>query len=315
MVLIVHLFQYVTISPPPPPQLSLIFSLTRYGDRGVPIFFCLSGFLIMYSLDSKSTSVTAFYLKRFFRIVPLYYTIVTVLVYFYPMPIDELGLGWLRYYFFMNEIIPAEHQEWVSICGFWCIPSFIIFYLIAPIIHKYAGHFKFMGILVIFSYLIGKLLTVLLADYYYINPVRSFINTMPIFFYGCFCYSANKCNKQSIFLLISTCILIISATLNFSNYQVWGIATAAVIVILRDMQLPRKIRESNFLFYFSKLSFTIFLSHYIVLLYLNTLDLSAYIYILLFVFITGIIAFVLFSTVEKWSDITLKRIMCLLYKK
>lgn len=38
MVLIVHLFQYVTISTP---QLSLIFSLTRYGDRGVPIFFCL----------------------------------------------------------------------------------------------------------------------------------------------------------------------------------------------------------------------------------------------------------------------------------
>lgn len=121
MVLTVHLFQYILPANHP------IIQITKYGDRGVPIFFALSGYLIMYSIQNSPT-LTTFYLKRIFRIIPLYYTILTILVIFYPMPKDELGLGWLRYYLFMNEIVPAQEQEWISICGFWCMPSFIILY-------------------------------------------------------------------------------------------------------------------------------------------------------------------------------------------
>ena len=223
------------------------------------------------------------------------------------MPVDELGLGWLRYYLFMNEIIPAQHSEWISICGFWCMPSFIIFYIIAPAIAKYSNSFKIMGILTIATYLAGKGLTYLLADY--IHPVRSFINTMPIFFYGCFCYSAHKENKQNLFLFISICILIISATLNLSNYQVWGVATAAAISVTHNIKLPNKISNNRFLLYFSKLSFTIFLSHYMVLLYLKSLNIDSIVFIILFILITGSVAFLLYTTIEKWSNFILKRIL------
>ena len=301
MVLTVHLFQYIT-----PPHGNILLHITRYGDRGVPIFFSLSGFLIMASIEKKH-NIIHFYLKRFFRIIPLYYTIVTILAIFYTMPVDELGLGWLRYYLFMNEIIPAQHSEWISICGFWCMPSFIIFYIIAPAIAKYSNSFKIMGILTIATYLAGKGLTYLLADY--IHPVRSFINTMPIFFYGCFCYSAHKENKQNLFLFISICILIISATLNLSNYQVWGVATAAAISVTHNIKLPNKISNNRFLLYFSKLSFTIFLSHYMVLLYLKSLNIDSIVFIILFILITGSVAFLLYTTIEKWSNFILKRIL------
>lgn len=184
MVLTVHLFFHII-----PPQNKAILHITQYGDRGVPIFFCLSGFLIMASIENKH-NVMHFYLKRFFRIIPLYYTIITILAISYTMPVDELGLGWLRYYLFMNEIIPAQHHEWINVCGFWCMPSFIIFYLTAPAIAKYSNSFKIMGILTIATYLAGKGLTYLLADY--IHPVRSFINTLLYFFMAAFAIALTK---------------------------------------------------------------------------------------------------------------------------
>lgn len=89
---------------------------------------------------------------------------------------------------------------------------------------------------------------------------------MPIFFYGSWAYSAIKNQKISQFSLISICLLIVCFTFNLSNYQLWGIATAAIIVISINISLSAKIQTCTFLKWFSKLSFTIFLTHYMVLL-------------------------------------------------
>lgn len=55
----------------------------NFGDTAVTLFFVLSGFLITYLLlkekrEQKSINIKRFYLKRIFRIWPLYYLIVMV---------------------------------------------------------------------------------------------------------------------------------------------------------------------------------------------------------------------------------------------
>lgn len=301
MVLTVHLFQHLL------PAESPIRSITNLGDRGVPIFFALSGFLIMFSTNKSSLFI--FYMKRIFKIIPLYYFIVTLLVFFYEMPTDEYGLGWIRYYLFMNEIVPAQHKEWISICGFWCMPSFIIFYLISPILNKFTHSFAQMGLIVLGSYIAGKVLTSFLNPYYEINTIRSFINTLPIFFYGCWGYVAQKTDKKELFLTISILILIVCSSINLSNYQIWGVATTAVIISARNISLSPRIKQSIFLYWFAKLSFTIFLSHYLVLIFLNTLQLSPIVYTTLFIMATAVLAFILHISIERWSSNTLSRVI------
>ena len=301
MVLTVHLFQHLL------PVESPVRFITNLGDRGVPVFFALSGFLIMFSVNQSSLFI--FYMKRIFKIIPLYYFIVTLLLLFYEMPTDEYGLKWMRYYLFMNEIVPAQHKEWISICGFWCMPSFIFFYIVSPVLNKFTHSFTQMGLIVLGSYLAGKTLTHILNPYYEINAVRSFINTLPIFFYGCWGDVSQKTNKEQLFLTISILLLIVCSSINLSNYQIWGVATTAIIISARNIPLPSKIKQSMFLYWFAQLSFTIFLSHYLVLIFLDTLQLSLIVYTILFIIATAVLAFTLHLTIERWSSNILNRIM------
>lgn len=65
----------------------------RYGSKGVDIFFPLSGFLITRFLLLKhdTTAIRTFFLRRLFRIVPLYMTAVTLFA------IGLLVTGWDLY--------------------------------------------------------------------------------------------------------------------------------------------------------------------------------------------------------------------------
>ncbi|WP_369075954.1 acyltransferase family protein, partial [Escherichia coli] len=64
-----------------------------HGDLGVNFFFVLSGFLITFLLFSEKEkyshiSITHFYLRRIFRIWPLYFlTLILGFFFIYPLAI------------------------------------------------------------------------------------------------------------------------------------------------------------------------------------------------------------------------------------
>src|ERR1700722_19719180 len=64
-----------------------ISMLVGYGDTGVVIFFCLSGFLITGILldlkdgsQSRLAALLVFYARRALRIFPIYYLVIAVAV-------------------------------------------------------------------------------------------------------------------------------------------------------------------------------------------------------------------------------------------
>ena len=60
-------------------QPSKIFSIFCYGDKGVDLFFVISGFIIYYSTHRSVQSPMAFLLRRAERIIPIYWSITLVL--------------------------------------------------------------------------------------------------------------------------------------------------------------------------------------------------------------------------------------------
>ncbi len=164
------------------PVLREIFAL---GWIGVDIFFFISGFGLCASL-SKNPSVKDFFKRRFFRIIPTWWLILTIgAVYgsimelqgFPDSPQDFFywytGLGW-----------------WTGNCSFeWYIPTLLIFYLWAPFINKCKVKtlWLLMGICMVGA--------VLLCYYHIFYHVYMSYSRVPDFIFGFICYKMYKSGK------------------------------------------------------------------------------------------------------------------------
>ncbi len=89
MVVLVHVGQTVSGLNP------AIEFFTRYGQLGVQLFFLVSGFTLCLSMDRRSLEDNAtakFYIRRYFRIAPLYY----------------FGIAWFFVIRLVQESLPAQ---------------------------------------------------------------------------------------------------------------------------------------------------------------------------------------------------------------
>lgn len=60
------------------------------------------------------------------------------------MPADSmLGIGWLRYFLFLNGIVPSsQYYYWNDLWGLWTMSCFMLYYILAPIIRKYVKNYR-----------------------------------------------------------------------------------------------------------------------------------------------------------------------------
>jgi len=126
-----------------------IIEITFWGWSGVDLFFVLSGFLIggiLIEHRESETYFSAFYARRFFRIVPLYFALVliyalawldppargTIAHYFCsPMP-------WYTYFTFTNNFWISSHNEMgVYLAPTWSLAIEEQFYLMLPLVVKF----------------------------------------------------------------------------------------------------------------------------------------------------------------------------------
>ena len=109
------------------------------GARGVQLFFVISGFAMMYAWHAqKNPSATAFFIRRFCRIAPMYYVgIVGTLVFFgysarYWAP-DGIGpTDIVVNLSFLHAWFPNAMSSVVA--GGWSIGDEMMFYLLVPLI-------------------------------------------------------------------------------------------------------------------------------------------------------------------------------------
>lgn len=137
----------------------------RYGSKGVDIFFPLSGFLITRYLltdDPKPGFIGIFFLRRFFRIVPLHFLAVTVYyigAWHLLIDLDALHRIWINYTFLTGWFLAFYGPDYVPYTITWSLsveefayivfgllalfarkrlPAFLIAFAILPVLLKYA---------------------------------------------------------------------------------------------------------------------------------------------------------------------------------
>ncbi|RYG39732.1 MAG: hypothetical protein EOO01_28930 [Chitinophagaceae bacterium] len=148
MVLVCHSLQ-VDPSLEVPSSLANKFEACKYG---VQLFFVISGFTIFYSLHNSDSNTTNFFIRRFFRIAPLYF----VAVIFYGWLYDISFTGIFLNLFFLHGFSPEYINRVVP--GGWSIGVEMVFYCMVPFLFKKIPDFgkalMFFLITLIFSFVI-----------------------------------------------------------------------------------------------------------------------------------------------------------------
>lgn len=129
---------HTILIPSPPLETPPWAALARVGGMGVTLFFVVSAFSLCHTLPlhRDDRPLIAFYLRRLFRIAPLFYTLM-VLTYVRDAvlfgvrhgPLEILASGT-----FVFNLIPGwqEGFVWAS----WTIGVEMLFYLLFPFLHQ-----------------------------------------------------------------------------------------------------------------------------------------------------------------------------------
>ncbi len=117
-----------------------VFHLSGYA---VHMFFIVSGFLIFWSFDADQNK-KHFYIKRFFRIFPLYAFLIILQTLFFMGFSDGNGFEIVKYFvvniFFLNFLAPSVGSTLSSLDinaingSLWTLKNEVVFYILVPFI-------------------------------------------------------------------------------------------------------------------------------------------------------------------------------------
>ncbi len=136
----------------------------------VHLFFILSAFSLMYSTDPRISHrnwISAYFVKRFFRIAPLFYLIVAFQL---ARQISQAGAVFNINHLFLNltftfGFVPFSHSQFF-IWGGWSVGVEMIFYCVFPIILLTVRTHKSAALMLIISIAMSYLLRLELHEQY-----------------------------------------------------------------------------------------------------------------------------------------------------
>lgn len=246
---------------------------TRFG---VQLFFIVSAFTLMMSIYNRKEEIHAlrsFYIRRFFRIAPMYYlAIIYFTGAFLNFTLSSEGWsnvslkGLILSFFFLNGLLPSTINSYVP--GGWSITVEFMFYIILPLLFIKIKSTNSAILFIVISMFISALLFYLLKDtsfqyYHYLDYYL--INQLPIFGLGILAYYISK-NKVELSLsylfLLLVGVYFVNDYLLINKAQYYGFI---FFFLLLATSLNQKLLKWNFLATVGKYSFSLYLVHFIII--------------------------------------------------
>lgn len=255
------------------------------GAFGVDIFFCISGFMIMFSTHKSST---CFMRKRLLRILPLYYIMTTgtfLLLLLFPTMFEQTtanpvfllkSLLFIPFDIGGGILQPLMRIGWTVNCEIF---FYLLFWIAFHINHKYRGLIcsSFLGTIVLLNHLLP-------TDF---PPLRFYGDSVMLeFVLGIFCYYAawgiyQQYQKGSLSPNISRLcltaatgifilLIITKPTINILGFRrllFWGLP--AMLLVLCIFIAGLYIRMPRPLVQLGNMSFSIYLVHYYPIMFLD----------------------------------------------
>lgn len=264
----------------------VINSLLMYGRFGVQLFFLVSAFTLMLSHDSRLQEdhfTRNFYIRRIFRIVPMYYL---ALIYY---SIDSIFISdcfteltnvkdiiwndFFRNAAFLNNFYP---NMLYYVPGGWSIVVEMSFYLFLPFIWKYINNINKLILLLSVSLLVSVFFTYMFIRHFQSNLVWYFPNMFPIFLLGISVYYITRKIK---FVLNKWTLVLLLASLAFYAYaiptEVFRCFLASFLLFLFVLIIYKKqykIIANRYMAYVGKISYSMYIIHFGVLYWLERLN-------------------------------------------
>lgn len=244
-----------------------------WGAAGVQFFFVLSGYLTANSFQEE-TKAKNYYMKRGMRIIPAYYTMIFLAMFYNNfvlsgLPRDVYHIGWFRYFLGINMLVPSANFDiWNNMYGLWTMSCFIWFYILAPIIFKFVRSFKraicFFAISVGIA-VIWKMLNMLLFSN---NPMLEKIEilsggspfgTLYQFSVGIIIYFMIREKKEDLGLIFLAALAVCGMVLH-KDLLIWCCICGILITGLQNIKMNCKWFEKCIV-WLSAESFHIYLAH------------------------------------------------------
>lgn len=282
-VLMVHVGQDVTNLP------DWVRNITDEGARGVQLFFILSAFTLFLSMEkrAKEDNYASFLLRRFFRIAPLFYLALLFYPAFYHIiavlqnnPTKEVSIGNIigTLTFVGNSASPY----WINnlVPGGWSITAEFLFYLFVPYLFFKITSLKKALIFTTLIFFVGTAFTLILSRFQSIPEeglYREYLfylfpNQMAVFALGIVLAYLIKNNysftpKQAkIMVTITTIALLLLTQINAGLLPLHFVFSIGFVIITLALSAhPFKIFVNKFWIFVGKVSFSVYLTHFLVL--------------------------------------------------
>ncbi|PXV64457.1 peptidoglycan/LPS O-acetylase OafA/YrhL [Dysgonomonas alginatilytica] len=284
MVLMVHVGNFFKI--PTTEYFSHLFFGPIYSGRmGVQLFFIISSFTLMFSFERRSgekNGTSNFYIRRFFRIAPMYYLAIIAITIYYirtnTVNWDILTSPWyISNFLFLNTLTPY----WIKtvVPGGWSISVEFLFYIIFPFIASRIKNINMSAIALCISLIIATLfIFITRKDFFYsqfdFNQI-SFYNQLPVFFIGIFAYWLTKESYKEIknrTWLLFIIVLFLFTMMMVPYYLFYCIIYCILIFILSKK--PYKFLCNKWFSMVGRVSFSMYIVHFFLIIMMNNLGIG-----------------------------------------
>lgn len=302
------------------------------GNIGVPLFFIISGFIMVYSTENLSvdafSNFKSFLLKRILRIVPLYYVLTLTIIFIsYTLPYYLEKEGFIELVRILLFI--PKGNDTPLLVG-WTLSYEFLFYLLfafSLLFHKwryyflYACFILFVFIIPLFS---DKPVSFQLQEANYFDSLYLNLATnafMLYFMAGMLIgntYSVIKLSFGKAKLLLFASIAIFTAyyfkAFSFAQSDLF-VCALLVFAVLHYERLKPNTSANRFLTYLGDLSYSIYLMHPIMVIFLpatfrkiglTTIADSKFIFLFVVLF-TVLASMVTYNLIEKRLTNFIKR--------
>jgi peptidoglycan/LPS O-acetylase OafA/YrhL len=296
------------------------------GQYGVQLFFLLSGFILTYVASKNNFDIKSFYIKRFFRIAPLYYLFLAGC--FFLNFSEQMEPGALKvssidiknlfmHVIFLHGINPVYLRGTFSIM--WSLTPEVIFYILFPFIFNLSTFS--LGFLFFGSVLIANLTNVFNNPNIYNHDFIMWIthgiqNNLFLFVFGVMVYKYQEFFKRKIWTILGiiSLILFIMDGFSFNNFFIDIIIPKILYnkyFALIMLAFPFFIYSQNFIIkkllnnkistFLGRISYSAFLVHYAIIQFLRTQEyVHKYLFTaLLVVFLTVLLSYITYKFIEK----------------
>ena len=276
------------------PTQSIFSRIASEGARGVQLFYIASALTLFLSVAARKqredSSTLSFFIRRFFRIAPAFYCAIIIYTAYDGMSVRYVAPNGLEWWYIPLTALFMHgwHPETITsvVPGGWSIAVEMTFYIFVPYLFLKLNSIKSTLFALLLSLIFSRIIST--AAFYLLSPHYPesqqyliyqftffwFFSQLPVFILGILLYHIiikyPYSDKHTTLFLLLVSFFLFTAFLTVRTYGnllpkhfLYGLAF--LIFSLSLYYSPLKIFVNSFTVFIGRLSFSIYLVHFMVL--------------------------------------------------